>query len=287
MEYARSNKKRIARNLTDRQRYPSETHPVSVFMAGSPGAGKTEFSKQYLHLLQESSGFEILRIDPDDYRGLIPGYVGDNSWLVQGAVTIITEKVLDLALEQKQSFLLDGTFADWPKSKSNISRCLGRGRDVEVLYVYQPPEQAWRFVQAREAQEGRMVPFTRFVDIFFRAHEAVKAALQEFGENIRVQVLVKPIDNGRHVLHSDVSDLDKVLRISMTRDLRAMPTGAIMKQHAHPTPSVSETRFAHFTRSASHAERQSLLVRAMRAATEDQRKVIKAYEAGTQKLAAR
>lgn len=60
-----------------------------------------------------------------------------------------------------------------------------------------------------------------------------------------------------------------------------------MKQHAHPTPSVSETRFAHFIRSASHAERQSLLVRAMRAATEDQRKVIKAYEAGSQKLAAR
>lgn len=51
-----------------------------------------------------------------------------------------------------------------------------------------------------------------------------------------------------------------------------------MKQHALPTTTVSETRFAHFTRSASHAERQSLLVRAMRAATEDQRKVIQAYE---------
>lgn len=51
-----------------------------------------------------------------------------------------------------------------------------------------------------------------------------------------------------------------------------------MKQHALPTTTVSETRFAHFTRSATHAERQSLLVRAMRAATEDQRKVIQAYE---------
>lgn len=58
-----------------------------------------------------------------------------------------------------------------------------------------------------------------------------------------------------------------------------------MKQHALPTTTVSETRFAHFTRSASHAERQSLLVRAMRAATEDQRKVIQAYEQRTQKLA--
>ncbi|MEG1064490.1 hypothetical protein [Comamonas sp.] len=51
-----------------------------------------------------------------------------------------------------------------------------------------------------------------------------------------------------------------------------------MKQHALPTTTVSETRFAHFTRSASHAERQSIMVRAMRAATQAQRKVIEAYE---------
>ena len=63
-----------------------------------------------------------------------------------------------------------------------------------------------------------MVPFERFVDIFFRAHEAVKAALQQFGDNVRLQILVKPIDKGRHVLHSDVKDLDQVLRINMTRE---------------------------------------------------------------------
>lgn len=51
-----------------------------------------------------------------------------------------------------------------------------------------------------------------------------------------------------------------------------------MKQQAHPVTSVSETRFAHFTRSASHAERQSLMVRAMRAATQAQRNVVEAYE---------
>lgn len=58
-----------------------------------------------------------------------------------------------------------------------------------------------------------------------------------------------------------------------------------MKSHVLPVPTVSETRFAHFTRSASAAERQSLLVRAMRAATEDQRKLIAAYEAKSAKLA--
>ena len=49
--------------------------------------------------------------------------------------------------------------------------------------------------------------------------------------------------------------------------------------HASPSVAfVSESRFAHFTRSASPAERQSLMVRAMRAATQAQRKVVDAYE---------
>jgi len=42
LRFARSNKKMIARRLTDKAIYPPEEAPVSVYMAGSPGAGKTE-----------------------------------------------------------------------------------------------------------------------------------------------------------------------------------------------------------------------------------------------------
>ena len=41
-EYARLNKNQIAKDITSK--YESELNPVSVFMAGSPGAGKTESS---------------------------------------------------------------------------------------------------------------------------------------------------------------------------------------------------------------------------------------------------
>ncbi|MHB1943395.1 MAG: zeta toxin family protein [Acidiferrobacteraceae bacterium] len=34
----------MARRLTDHTLFVPEAHPVSVFMAGSPGAGKTEIS---------------------------------------------------------------------------------------------------------------------------------------------------------------------------------------------------------------------------------------------------
>ena len=187
-------------------------------MAGSPGAGKTEFSKEYLKLLREDDdNFEVLRIDPDEYRALIPGYTGNNSWLVQAAATVITEKVLDFALKNQQSFLLDGTFSDWPKSRSNIERCLGRNRDVEILYIYQPPEMAWHLVQAREEQEGRMVPFEVFVQRYLGAYQAVKSALTEFGNSIRVDVFIKPIEGRSSAKsHLDVKDLEKVLKIGTT-----------------------------------------------------------------------
>lgn len=44
LSFARKSKKEIAMRLTDKPRFTPEEQPVSVFMAGSPGAGKTEAS---------------------------------------------------------------------------------------------------------------------------------------------------------------------------------------------------------------------------------------------------
>ncbi|MBL4742310.1 MAG: zeta toxin family protein, partial [Idiomarina sp.] len=43
--YGKKNKTKLARQLTDKKIYAKERDPVSVFMCGSPGAGKTESSK--------------------------------------------------------------------------------------------------------------------------------------------------------------------------------------------------------------------------------------------------
>ncbi|MDL4864233.1 zeta toxin family protein [Halomonas elongata] len=45
LAFSRRNRQRIARERTDRERYVPEAQPVSIFMAGSPGAGKTEISR--------------------------------------------------------------------------------------------------------------------------------------------------------------------------------------------------------------------------------------------------
>lgn len=120
LEFAKANRKAIARQITDQNIYQPDDIPVSVFMAGSPGAGKTEFSKNFLNTLEKGITHKILRVDSDELRILLPGYTGNNSYLFQGAVSVIVEKIHDLALEHKQSFVLDGTLSKYDKAVANI-----------------------------------------------------------------------------------------------------------------------------------------------------------------------
>ena len=74
VSFAKSNKKNIARRRADKALYPPELgEPVSVFMAGSPGAGKTEASIALLNLFTDTA---ILRIDPDELRSEFDAYAG-------------------------------------------------------------------------------------------------------------------------------------------------------------------------------------------------------------------
>ena len=119
LAFAKANKKAIAKRLTDPTTFLPEDDPVSVFLAGSPGAGKTETSIELLELYQQN-GNRVLRIDPDELRNELPGYTGDNSWLFQRAISILVEKIHDLALKQKQSFLLDGTLSNYEVAEKNL-----------------------------------------------------------------------------------------------------------------------------------------------------------------------
>lgn len=207
--FAKANKKRIAKERTDPSIFLREDEPVSVFMAGSPGAGKTEASKELVALMEARPGCgKVLRIDPDDLRASCPGYDGHNSWIYQGAVSILVDRILDHAFDQGQSFLLDGTLSQYERAKRNIERCIRKKRTVQVLYVYQDPLLAWEFVQAREADEGRQIPIERFVDQYFSARSVVNRLKRELGPNIKVDLLVKPHDASRRLYEAGIEQID-------------------------------------------------------------------------------
>ena len=99
--FAKKERKRIAQEFTNPKKYIPDELPVSVFMAGSPGAGKTEFSKNIISILEKNKEHRVIRIDGDDIRGKFPNYTGNNSYLFQGAVSLVVEKIHDLVLSQK------------------------------------------------------------------------------------------------------------------------------------------------------------------------------------------
>ena len=84
ISFAKKHKVRIAKILTDPVKFHPEERPISVFMAGSPGAGKTEFSKSLISIIEEARHCNVVRIDADEVRGHLPGYVGGNAYLFQG-----------------------------------------------------------------------------------------------------------------------------------------------------------------------------------------------------------
>lgn len=222
--FARSNKRRIASELTDPKLHPPEKDPVAVFMAGSPGAGKTESSRELIGKF-EGQGVKVLCIDPDELRRYFQAYDGTNSYLFQGAISILVDRIIDKAYDNRQSFLLDGTLSRLDKARSNIERALDRGRAVQILYVYLHPFDAWRFVQAREAEEGRRILPKDFIDQYFASREVVNTLKDEFGARISVDLLQKPIDGTERLFRAGIDRIDYHVPETVTREQLAAHLG--------------------------------------------------------------
>lgn len=240
--YAKMHRAALARKIVDLTRHPPEEHPFTVFMAGSPGAGKTEVSKAIVFAVEDSADPDfsyVLRIDPDEYRSLLPGYEGNNSWLFQKAVIKILEKVLDRAFKQSVAFILDGTLSSYEVARSNTKRALDRGRVVQILYVYQCPIKAWSFVQDREVAEGRNIPLEAFVRQYFDARRNVMALKREFGDQIHVDLLIQSDDDDepRMELNVTADTFDASLpesydEKSLYQLLSTDPQGSAYEEHA-------------------------------------------------------
>jgi len=190
---------------------------VSVFMAGSPGAGKTEFSTNLIEAVSVSGKFTgVVRIDPDDFRMLMPGYNGSNSSLFNKACSLAVTKLHDYVLEKGLNFIMDGTFSDYKQAKNNVERSLKRGRRVIVFYLYLDPIMAWDFTLAREKIEGRNIPKEVFIEKFFAAREVVNKVKDEFQNKIELHAYKRDIANKLYNPYLYIDNVDKVIPSSYT-----------------------------------------------------------------------
>ena len=215
IKFAKANRTEIANELTDKKIYIPEKNPVSVFMAGSPGAGKTEVSKSIVSEI-EGSGGKVIRLDPDDLREQFVEYNGSNSFLFQRAVSAIVERTLDKAFSQNQSFLLDGTFSKMKIAEKNIERSLRKGRSVLIIFVYQKPELAWEFVKAREVIEGRKILPEHFIEQYFGCQTVIASLKEKYGNGIRVDLVLKDNDGKMQDCKVNITALKPYLKSTYT-----------------------------------------------------------------------
>ncbi|WP_217555800.1 zeta toxin family protein [Vibrio metschnikovii] len=213
---AKKLKKKLAREMVDH--LPQEESAVSVFMAGSPGAGKTETARNMIKTFKKESGVDLVHIENDELRKVFADYDGINSPLFQKPATLLVEAIHDRALKKDVSFILDSTLSSLEKAKDNIQRSLKRNRYVLIIFVYQEPEQAWCLVKAREIVEGRRVPEEVFVNQFMESQRVVSELKKLFQDQVDIIFIEKNIDGRNERPHFNVSDIDALLRKKYNRE---------------------------------------------------------------------
>jgi predicted ABC-type ATPase len=206
-KYIKERKKELIARFADPKIYCPVDHPVSLFMAGSPGAGKTEVSKR---LAEQFADNAPVRIDADDIRTMFPDYTGTNSHIFQLACTTGVNKLFDYVLDHNLNVILDGTFA-YERAMENIERSLKRNRRVIIYYLFQDPIVAWKFTKIREETEGRRVSKEVFIRAFFRARENVNEAKAHFGEKIELNMIIKDFINNFEKVFPNIRSIDKYL----------------------------------------------------------------------------
>ncbi|MCK5320065.1 zeta toxin family protein [Candidatus Parcubacteria bacterium] len=216
--------KKLAKNkelyniFANDEKYKEFPSPATIFMAGSPGAGKTEFSKKWIINLNKKYDFPIVRIDADEIRKLCPRYNGNNSHLFQGAVSVGVNKLYDYILKKRYNALLDSTFSSIKYAKENIERAISKDREVYIYYIYQDPKIAWEFTLKREKIENRKITIDIFVEDFFKARKNVNEVKNIFKEKVNIHLIKKDYNNNIEKYWINIARIDNYIKFVYTQE---------------------------------------------------------------------
>lgn len=182
--------------------------PAAFFMAGLPGAGKTEFT---VNLLKESK-LKAVRIDMDEIATQIELYDPMQADAFRPAATDLLNAVYDKVLQRKVDFIMDGTFRS-QNSLSNVARALSRGYVIKVFYLVQAPDIAWEFTQDREKVERRAIDLKGFIQAYFDIHDNIKRLYEAAYMPVTLDVVIKDKSNKVGAWHQNISikDIDALV----------------------------------------------------------------------------
>lgn len=215
LRWVKNNKKDFIVHMIREAGVSPDSEPGAFFMAGLPGAGKTEISKGII----EDFKVPMLRIDMDEIAEKIPGYLPENADKFRRPATLLLSEVFSYAIHHNINILMDGTFGS-SKAGENIERCLKHRYSVKIIYVFQKPELAWKFTLAREKVEHRAIKFEGFVDSYYKTISNIKMIGEKYGDKVVIDIAVKDENNqvGEWERNVHFSEIDKLLGVEYNKD---------------------------------------------------------------------
>lgn len=189
-DWVKEHKKVFAAKIIEESGAVSDGKPSAIFMAGLPGSGKTEFSKNLI----ETSDLKVVRMDMDEIAEQIDGYKPENADQFRGGASELLNRVFDETIRRKLDFIMDGTFGS-PNAIKNVERALKHSYRIKIVYILQDPKLAWKFTLAREKVEHRAISLEGFVDSYFNTINNIRYIMNMGYEKLSVDLIVKNDSN--------------------------------------------------------------------------------------------
>lgn len=215
LAWAKQNKKQIIGQVIKTSGAEPSDAPSGIFMAGLPGAGKTELSRALI----EISGTSPVRIDMDELATFIDGYEPENADQFRLAGSMLLAELFSKVLKNRLDFVMDGTFSS-KNAELNIERALKRDYTVELVYAHQDPKLAWEFTRAREKVEHRSIKFDGFIETYYKTIKNIKYISEKFGDDLSLDIAFKTPTNGMGSFETNIksSQIDELIKVEYNKD---------------------------------------------------------------------
>jgi predicted ABC-type ATPase len=138
--------------------YPPHQRKMAFFMAGIPGAGKTEFAENTINRLKP----KLVPIEHDKLVEYIPGYRPEDYYNFRTAGSALVTRLLDECLKNGYGFIFDGTLSH-EHGYRNIEKTLKNGYFVQIVYIVQTAQAAWALTKDRELVKKRAIEKEGFI----------------------------------------------------------------------------------------------------------------------------
>lgn len=155
--------------------YPPQKNKLALFMAGIPGAGKTEFAENTINQLKP----KLIPIEHDKLVEYIKGYKPENYYNFRTAGSVLVTRILDECLRNGYSFIFDGTLSH-ERGYKNIQKTLKSGYFVQVVYIVQTAKSAWSLTQDREIVKKRSIEKPGFIATCNKINTSLLDVFQRF-----------------------------------------------------------------------------------------------------------